>query len=58
VQVMADTKQRWACSCGSFRFKVAGVDRRICQQCGMETQYFGTELWFKKEYWPWEGGRD
>jgi len=52
------TKQRWTCSCGSFRFKVAGIDRRTCQQCGMETQYLGTELWFKKERWPWEVGRD
>ena len=42
---MADTTQRWTCSCGSFRFKVAGVDKRTCQECGLTTAK-GPELWW------------
>jgi hypothetical protein len=42
---MADTKTRWTCSCGSFRFKVAGVDKRTCQECGLITR-LGTALWW------------
>jgi len=51
---MADTKQRWTCSCGSFRFAVAGVDKRRCQECGDVHHKQTVELWFKKERWPWE----
>ena len=42
---MADTRTRWLCSCGSFRFLIPGIDRRICQQCGLSS-YYSRGMWW------------
>jgi hypothetical protein len=42
---MADTIKRWSCGCGSFRFKVAGIDTRTCQGCGIKAKKVDG-LWF------------
>lgn len=43
---MADTIRRWECGCGSFRFRVAGVDMRVCQDCKKITKLTAGLWWW------------
>lgn len=36
-----DTRTRWLCGCGSFRFLCPDVDVLVCQGCGRRTKLVG-----------------
>ena len=46
---MADTRTRWTCPCGDFRFRVVGVDGIQCQRCGNIYMLTGASWCFVKK---------